>query len=227
MSTEALLLALTTVVRPTAIAAVFAILATRTPQRLLVAYVVVGAAFSLLVGALVVLVMKGLLDATSSTTPRPVLDLVIGGAALGYACATAAGWAPRRRATGSRAVESAPPEGPTRLRRRLDGITVRGAAFAGILTHLPGLVYLAALSAIVGSTQRPVDALLQVLLYNAIWFLLPVTVLVVSLRRPERCRELLEALGALTRRHKRLITVLFLGVFGGYLVWTGIAALTA
>jgi hypothetical protein len=223
VSTEALLLALTTIVRPTTIAAVFAILATRTPQRLLVAYVVVGAAFSLAVGALVVFVVTGLAAATASTAPRPLLDLVLGGAALGYACATAAGWAPRRR----RSAESTPPEGPNRLRRRLDAMTVRGAALAGILTHLPGLVYLAALSAIVGSADRPVDAVVQVLVYNVIWFSLPLTVLVVSLRRPERCREILEALGSLTHRHKRLITVVFLGVFGAYLVWTGLAALLA
>ncbi len=113
------------------------------------------------------------------------------------------------------------------MQRRLDGLTVRGAAVAGIVTHLPGLVYLAALSAIVGSATDWLDGLFQILVYNAIWFLLPGAVLVLSLRRPELCRDLLERLGAFTRRHRRLLTVLFLGVFGGYLVWSGVAELAA
>jgi hypothetical protein len=220
LSTEALLLALTTIVRPTTVAAVFAILATRSPQRLLVAYVAVGAAFSVLVGVVVVVLLRGLISATSSSAPRPVLELVLGGAALGYACAVWAGWAPHRRS-------SRPPDEPTWMQRRLDGLTVRGAAVAGIVTHLPGLVYLAALSAIVGSATDWLDGLFQILVYNAIWFVLPGAALVLSLRRPELCRDLLERLGAFTRRHRRLLTVLFLGVFGGYLVWSGVAELAA
>ncbi|WP_181784428.1 GAP family protein, partial [Pseudonocardia pini] len=128
--------------------------------------------------------------------------------------------APHRRST-------RPPDEPTWMQRRLDGLTVRGAAVAGIVTHLPGLVYLAALSAIVGSATDWLDGLFQILVYNAIWFLLPGAVLVLSLRRPELCRDLLERLGAFTRRHRRLLTVLFLGVFGGYLVWSGVAELAA
>ncbi|GEL22203.1 hypothetical protein PSU4_11570 [Pseudonocardia sulfidoxydans NBRC 16205] len=220
MSTEALLLALTTIVRPTTVAAVFAILATRTPQRLLLVYVVAAAAFSIAVGIVVMVLLRGLLSTTSSSAPRPVLDLVLGGAALGYACAAWAGWAPRRRST-------RPPDEPTWTQRMLDGMTVRGAAYAGILTHLPGLVYLAALNAIVASTTDSLDRLFQVAVYTAIWCLLPLTALLMSLRRPELCQELLERLADGTRRHRRLITVVFLGVFGAYLVWSGITVLTA
>jgi len=218
MSTEALLLALTTVVRPTTVAAVFAILATRVPQRLLLAYIVTGAVFSVLVGVVVVVLLSGLVSATSSSAPRPILDLVLGGAALGYAGAAWAGWAPRRRS-------EQPSDQPTWMQRRLRGLTVRGAAVAGVLTHLPGLVYLAALNAIAGSAAGLLDGLLQIAVYNAIWFLLPVTALLLSLHRPELSRELLEGLGAFTRRHRRLLTVLFLGVLGGYLVVAGVVEL--
>ncbi|GAA4538724.1 GAP family protein [Pseudonocardia xishanensis] len=211
MSTEALLLALTTVVRPTTVAAVFAILATRTPQRLLVAYVVTGAAFSVLVGVVVVLLLNGLAAATSSSAPRPVLDLVLGGAALGYAGAAWAGWAPHRRS-------APPPDEPTWMQRRLQGLTVRGSAVAGVLTHLPGLVYLAALNAIVGSSDGVPGALLQIGVYNAIWFLLPTVALLLSLRRAELSRELVVRLGGLVHTHRRLLTVLVLGVLGGYLL---------
>jgi hypothetical protein len=218
VSTEALLLALSTVVRPTTLAALFAILATRGPQRLLLAYVTAGVAFTLAVGTLVVLLLAGLVSGTSSGA-RPILDLVLGGAALGYAGAVWAGWAPRRR--------ERPPDSPGWLQRRLASLTPRGAAVAGVLTHLPGLVYLAALNAIAGSTGgHPADGVLQVAVYVAIWFSLPLVALLLYARRPGLPQELLELLGGWSRRHRRVITVLFLGVLGGYLTVAGVADLT-
>jgi hypothetical protein len=219
VSNEALLLALSTVVRPTTLAALFAILATRGPQRLLLAYVTAGVAFTLAVGTLVVLLLAGLVSATSSSVARPILDLVLGGAALGYAGAVWAGWAPRRR--------ERPPDSPGWLQRRLASLTPRGAAVAGVLTHLPGLVYLAALNAIAGSTGgHPADGVLQVAVYVAIWFSLPLVALLLYARRPGLPQELLELLGGWSRRHRRVITVLFLGVLGGYLTVSGVADLT-
>ena len=219
MSTEALLLALSTVVRPTTLAALFAILATRGPHRQLLAYVAAGVVFALAVGTLVVLLLAGLVSATSSSVARPILDLVLGGAALGYAGAVWAGWAPRRR--------ERPPDSPGWLQRRLASLTPRGAAVAGVLTHLPGLVYLAALNAIAGSTGgHPADGVLQVAVYVAIWFSLPLVALVLYARRPGLPQELLELLSGWSRRHQRVITVLFLGVLGGYLTVSGVADLT-
>lgn len=219
MSNEALLLALSTVVRPTTLAALFAILATRGPHRQLLAYVAAGVVFALAVGTLVVLLLAGLVSATSSSVARPILDLVLGGAALGYAGAVWAGWAPRRR--------ERPPDSPGWLQRRLASLTPRGAAVAGVLTHLPGLVYLAALNAIAGSTGgHPADGVLQVAVYVAIWFSLPLVALVLYARRPGLPQELLELLSGWSRRHRRVITVLFLGVLGGYLTVSGVADLT-
>lgn len=220
MSTEALLLALSTVVRPTTVAALFAILATRSPHRLLLAYVAAGVAFTLAVGMLVVLLLAGLASATSSSVARPILDLVLGGAALGYAAAAWAGWAPQRR--------ERPTDSPGWMARRLASLTTRGAVAAGVLTHLPGLVYLAALNAIAGSTRdHPVDGIVQVALYVAIWFSLPLTTLLLSARKPGLPQEMLEMLGRWSRRHRRMITVLFLGVLGGYLTYSGVVDLTA
>ena len=69
MSTEALVLALTTVIRPTSAAAVFAMLSTPRPQRLLVAYLVAGLGFSLAVGTLVVVLLGGLQSTRTSSGP--------------------------------------------------------------------------------------------------------------------------------------------------------------
>jgi hypothetical protein len=219
VSTEALLLALSAVVRPTALAALFAILASRDPRRLLTAYLVAGLAFALAVGALVVVLLQGLNARTATTTSRPVLDLVLGLAALAYAVAA---WARLPSPWPlSRHGERRPDE-PTWMQRRLQGLTVPGAAGAGVLTHLPGLTYLAALNAIVAAASDIVDGLLQVLVYDAIWFSTAIVALVLAVHRPHLARELLERLVAWVRARRRPITVLFFGALGGYLLVTGI-----
>jgi hypothetical protein len=96
VSTEAILLALSTVVRPTSAAAVVAMLATRHPQRLLGVYIVAGLTFSLAVGAVVVVLLQGVSDSAASFQLRPVAAVALGVLALGYAGAVGLGWLPRR-----------------------------------------------------------------------------------------------------------------------------------
>ncbi|WP_433507990.1 GAP family protein [Pseudonocardia halophobica] len=224
MSTEALVLALSAVLRPTALAALFAILASRDPRRLLTAYLVGGLVFTLAVGTLVVVLLQGLNARTATTSSRPVLDVVLGVAALVYAVAALARW--RSPWPFSRGTER-PPGEPTWMQRRLQGLTVRGAAGAGVLTHLPGLTYLAALNAIVASAAGAVvDGLVQVAVYNAIWFSTAIVALVLAVHRPQVAREVLERLVAWIRARRRPITVLFFGALGAYLVVTGIVDLT-
>ena len=62
------------------------------------------------------------------------------------------------------------------------------AAMAGVLTHLPGLIYLAALNAIVGDARGPLNGIVQVSIYNAIWFSMPIAVLVLSVHHPTVAR---------------------------------------
>jgi hypothetical protein len=132
VSTEALVLALTTVVRPMSAAAVVAMLSTAQPRRLLVSYIVVGLAFSLAVGTLVVLLVQGLGPSTATAAGRPVVDTVLGALALAYAAAAAFGWLPQRQ------VGRAPGSGW--MRQRLQHLSPAAAAAAGVVTHLPGLV---------------------------------------------------------------------------------------
>ena len=51
---------------------------------------------------------------------------------------------------------------------------------------------------------------MQVAVYVAIWFSLPLVTLLLSARRPGLPQELLGRLGAWSRRHRRVITVVFL-----------------
>jgi len=217
MSAEALVLALTAVVRPTSAAAVVAMLSTRHPQRLLVAYLVAGLAFSLAVGTLVVVVLGGLHSTRASTAVRPLFDLVLGVCALACAAGAWIGWLPPSRGAAA--------EQDSWMRRRLRDLSLSRAAAVGVLTHLPGLVYLAALNAIVGTAAGIADGVLQVVVYNAIWFSVAIVALVLSVYRPTVSRDFLEHLASWIRRHLRVIIVGFCGALGGYLVVRGVLGL--
>ena len=111
------------------------------------------------------------------------------------------------------------------MHRHLQDLSVRSAATAGVLTHLPGVIYLAALNSITGSTTDIVNGLVQVTVYNVIWFSLPIFALVMAQRKPEVTRDLLDRLRRWMMIYRRPIVVVFLVALGGYLVVTGIVDL--
>jgi hypothetical protein len=220
VSVQALFLSLTAVVRPTTLAAVLAMLATRRPRQLLAAYVAAGVVFSVGVGLLVVFVLGGVADSDSLSAYRPLIDTVLGVCCLGYAALAGSGVLGRRD-------PAATARGAMWMRRRLRGLSPRTAGLAGILTHLPGLIYLAALNAIAGSPSGPLGHAVQVVIYNMIWFALAVVALVLSVYRPEVAQNLLERLIATVHRHQRTIVVVFFGALGAYLAVSGIVDLRA
>src|SRR4051812_30068889 len=220
MSPEALVLALSAVVRPTTATAVIAMLSTGRPQRLLGPYILGGIAFTLTIGVLVVVLLQGL-GPGRSNVQRPVVDIVLGAVSLAYAGAVAVGLLGRRVET----VTADERGSGSWVRRRLDDMSPSGAATAGGLTHLPGLVYLAALNAIVGSATGALDGVVQVLVYNVIWFSLAIVALVVSVYRPAVSRDGLERVAAWTRGHRRVIIVVCCGALGTYLLVSGISEL--
>jgi hypothetical protein len=219
VSIEALVLALSAVVRPTSAAAVIAMLSTRRPQRLLAAYILAGIAFTVTIGVLVVVLLQGLGPARSNVA-RPIVDIVLGAVSLAYAGAVGVGLLPRAKTAAAERHERG-----SWMRRRLDDMSPSGAATAGVLTHLPGLVYLAALNAIVASATDTLSGVLQVLIYNAIWFSLAIVALVMSTYRPSVSRDGLERATSWTRIHRRVIIVAFCGALGTYLLVSGISGL--
>src|SRR5262245_10834920 len=78
VSIEAVVLAVTAVVRPTTIAAVLAMLALPRHRRLLIWYLGAGLPFSIGVGILVVLVLGGPAVAGRAPSSRPIVDIVLG-----------------------------------------------------------------------------------------------------------------------------------------------------
>jgi hypothetical protein len=223
LSTEALVLALSTVVRPTSAAAVFAMLSTARPTRLLLAYVVTGFLFSAGVGVAVVVLLGGWTGPDAPDEVRALIAVLLGALSLGYAAGLLLGQIERR-------VPVLPTDGPTPapdswLGRQLTDLTPARAATAGVLTHLPGLFYLAALNAITNSTANNVSRILQVASYNAIWFALPIVALVLATHRPAEVQDVLRRLTDWIRRHERPILITAFGLLGSYLVVKGVVVL--
>jgi uncharacterized membrane protein YfcA len=217
VSIQALFLSLTAIVRPTSLAALFAIMSTRHPRRLLVCYLLAGLSFSVCVGVVVVFALGEWSGWGRSRTDHPVLDVVFGCCFLVYALVIVI----RRPKT-----DDVTPPRPAALMGRVTAkMSPAVAALTGVITHLPGLVYLAALNAIASTQTKPVGQVLQVLLYNAVWFSLTIVALVLSVYRPSASRELLDRVGAGARRYHAPILSGCFGVLGAYLVVVGTSAL--
>jgi hypothetical protein len=96
---------------------------------------------------------------------------------------------------------------------------------AGVLTHLPGLFYIAALNAITNSTSSIVNQIFQVAVYNAFWFALPAAALMLATRRPVELQDCLRrATGWVARREHKILIAAF-GSLGTYLIIKGVVEL--
>jgi hypothetical protein len=215
VSPEALVFALSTVVRPTTTAAVFAILSAARPIRLLLVYIVTGLLFSFGVGVVVVALLQGWSGPQASDEVRAVIGIVLGALSLGYAAGLLSGRVELRvqdRTDDDFAIDS-----QTWLGRQLADLTPTRTAAAGVLTHLPGLFYLAALNAITNSTTDTLSRIFQVAMYNAIWFAMPTAALLLAAHRPAELQGLLRRLTGWVRRHNRRIQIITFGLLGSYL----------
>ena len=99
------------------------------------------------------------------------------------------------------------PDAGSWLGRQLADLSVPRAAVVGVLTHLPGLFYIAALNAITNSTSSVAGQIFQVAVYNAFWFALPTAALVLATRRPVELQDFLRRLTGLVSRHEREILI--------------------
>lgn len=213
MSPEAIGLAIASALRPTGFAAVYALLSAPRPARPLAAYVLVGFAWSCAVGVVVVSVLHGVGIKTGSSTAYAVIELIGGGAALGFAAGMATGKLPRER-------ESSVSD--SKLVRRLRDPSASVAAGAGVATHLPGLFYLLGLNAIAAVDPSLAVGMVDVIVFNAIWFTIPAVALVLCLRRPEAARRALGRIADWMRCHRRSVPVAAFAVVGVFFVIKGV-----
>lgn len=222
MSPEALVLGLVSAVRAVPLAIVYAVLLTESPRRLLTAYLLAGAAISVVVGVLVVTAFGASTRSSENTAGRLIVDVVLGVVAIVWAAARGTGRLPRPRRRPDRERSSVLPDA---LATRLKSPTPAAMAGAGLVTNLPGLYYIAALVAVLQTHPSPVGGIAQVLVYNLLRFAVPVAVLVLVILRPDRTLELVRAVHAWGRRHATVLLVLAVGGVGIYLTGKGVLGL--
>jgi hypothetical protein len=214
---EVFVLALASAVRPTSLAAVYALVFHDQRRRLMSAYVTAGLAFTLAFGVIVVVATHGI-HPNSGGEAKGVLDIAGGVTALAFGFGLATGAISRNRS------DDAPVKG--RMKSTLDRrLTVRTAALAGPATHIPGLFYLIALNVIIAHDAAIADKTLALVTYNAVWFALPLAALVACIFRPAVARNLVGAVDHWTRDHARTILIVASFGVGTALVVRGILAL--
>ena len=108
---------------------------------------------------------------------------------------------------------------------RLRHPSVGTAAAAGVATHLPGLFYIVALNEILANRSSLADAILAVLLFNAIWYGAAIVSVLYFMVRPGAARRALIRTTEWARAHSLGVTTFLFVVVGGYLVVDGAVAL--
>jgi hypothetical protein len=206
---EIIVLALASTVRPTSLAAVYALLTHDSRRSFLLAYVVTGLAVTIAFGLLVVYAFHGIHPHFGRDKSKSIADLIGGAAAVLFGLAVLTGH------VGGKGHDAPAPH------VRLDGrhLTLRRSALAGPATHLPGLFYLIALNVIVAHNPRVASGTIAVLTYNAVWYAVPIIALAMCFIQPAAALAVIEAVQRWTRRHSRvlLLTVSF-GVGAALLV---------
>jgi hypothetical protein len=188
MTVEVLLLALASTVRPSSFVAVFALVREPSPSRLMTAYVIAGLAFTCAVGVVVVWVCGGIGLNGGTHRTKSIAEMVAGALALGLAAAVVLG-----RLSIEGGIEAQRDGG--RLTRMFEReITPRAAALAGPVTHIPGVLYIVALELIISQESDIAGEVLQVGIYNAVWFTLPILVLVICVVDPSAARTVVDRL---------------------------------
>jgi hypothetical protein len=216
---EVIVLALASTVRPTSLAALYAILSHSAPRRLMLAFVVVGLCFTIGFGVLVVGAFHGIHLNTETSQRRAIVDIACGVILVLFGILVLTGRAKVR----ARREAPAPGQGwAARFEERLTPLT---AALAGPLTHLPGLFYLVALNLIVAHHVLAAEELGAVITYNAIWFVLPLVALVACIVRPAAAREILVRVREWATGHSSQILVATGFLIGGALVVRGVVGL--
>jgi Sap, sulfolipid-1-addressing protein len=222
---------------PTLLAGVIVMLSRPAPKPLLVGFLLGGLLVSVTSGLIIVFVIKGAISTSHQKSASPKIDLIAGVLSLLLAGVL---WLRRDVGRlGERKTSAAEPTsngpGPAhRSHRSHEPISKRilahgtpKAAFAlGLILNLPGIWYLVALKDIAKANDSAVTAVLLILLFNAIMFLLFEVPLIGYLVSPEETRARVERFQIWLSEHARLVATVAALVIGVYLIIKAIVELT-
>lgn len=219
MTIEIIVLAMASTIRPTSLAAVYALLEHKSRRALMVAYVVGGLVFTIGFGLVVVYAFHGIHIHAGTGRTKAIAEIIGGAAAVAFGVALLTG-----RVQGPHAREA--PESGGRLQAMLDEhVTTRIAVLAGPATHIPGLFYLIALNVIAAHDPRVARGTLAVATYNAVWYALPIIALVACIMKPDAARDAIGSVDRWAREHSRSILLCVSFIVGAALVVRGAIAL--
>lgn len=222
-----IVLALAAAVYPTILAGVIVLLRQDNPRPLLLGFWLGGMTISIVAGLVIVYLVREsnkVID-TSSTT-RPVLDIVLGLLSVGLAFAVWTGRTTRLTAIRERRKARNPPPDPEKqsfTERWLGRGSIWLAVGAGAILNLPGIWYLAALTDI-AELDALGQRLLQILVFNLIMFTLIEVPLLLYIVNPRRAERTVDGLDVWFRTHVREAVTAVAGAVGVYLIVKGIAA---
>jgi hypothetical protein len=203
---EVFVLALASTIRPTSLAAVYALLSHDSRRALICAYVAAGLAFTVAFGLAVVYAFHGIHIQSGSDRTKGIADIIGGVVALLLGVAILTGRVRAQQAAHAPAARG-------RLNAMLGArLSMPTAALAGPATHLPGLFYLIALNVIVAHNPEVPNGTFAVLTYNAVWFALPLIALGACIVRPAAARDAIGSVEQWVRLRSR--TILLCVAFG-------------
>lgn len=230
---DLLLLALEAALYPTLLAAVVILLATERPIRLLSAYLAGGLTISIGLGVAIVLLVgdSGALDNQRAALSWAA-DLTVGGLALLVAVALATRTDERLRRARERRRAAKPgskpqPEPADEREPWSQRLLARGNApvvfLAAMAINVPGAAYLIALKDIAAGSYSAGTAVLLIVGFNLIMFMLAEIPLLGLVLAPDRTRALVHRADAWLSGHGRQIAIGLCVVLGTYLVVRGIS----
>ncbi|HEY2202318.1 MAG TPA: GAP family protein [Solirubrobacteraceae bacterium] len=224
---------LSAITSPTAIAAVLVILSRPNPRTLMTAYVVGSFIASVSIGiGLVALLKSSHVFTQRQTSSRPTFEIVVGVIILisELWLSSARSEAVRRRSSewlAARRQRKAERSGgkPSRSARILGKGSVGLVAALGVAMHLPGLLYLVALSEIAGAHLGRAETVLVLIAFNLV-MLAPIELPWLGcILDPKETQRRVTSIDDFIRRHQRREALIAGAVAGGYLVISGIAGL--
>lgn len=215
MTFEIFFLAIASTIRPTSLAAVYAMLCTDRARRFLVVYIISGLVFTVGFGLLATWAFNGVSFGSGGDKAEDLAEIIGGALLLVFGVAMYFGL------IGGDHTEDAPRPGKRWGERLQQRLTVKTAAIAGPATHLPGLFYLVAINVIVAHKTGIFIGFFEVLLYNAIWFAVPFAALAVSMVAPELARQKVGSINGWARRNSRSIVITVSIVMGSVFLLRG------
>jgi hypothetical protein len=219
------ILALGSACYPLLLAIVLVLLTADNPPKLLLGYLIGGAAMSFALGVLIIFVLDdvGVGHHSRSHTFGPWVDIIVGAVAIAAALLLERRHRRRLRAAGSSVVRRG--SGIARVDRILDKSSIVWMIVLGMCLSLPSPFYLAALKDIAQQDPNWSARLGILLVFNIVIFLLVWVPLVAHLVSPNRTRGAVDTMNLWLHAHVLRIGVVAAAAVGVYEIVRGVAAL--